>query len=32
MKRTDAPLVFAITSKGDDISNALAQKTENVFA
>ncbi|KAF0995993.1 NAD kinase [Geobacillus sp. TFV-3] len=26
MKRTDAPLVFAITSKGDDVSNALAQK------
>ncbi|AGT31156.1 inorganic polyphosphate/ATP-NAD kinase [Geobacillus genomosp. 3] len=26
MKRTDAPLAFAITSKGDDTSNALAQK------
>lgn len=26
MKRTDAPLAFAITSKGDDVSNALAQK------
>ncbi|BBW97066.1 NAD kinase [Geobacillus sp. FSL W8-0032] len=26
MTRTDAPLAFAITSKGDDVSNALAQK------